>query len=481
MEAAVGMETTLFGGPPELGNMLKLANGQIGFMTIFAHPLFHNVTDIIPAMSFAADEILTNKGVWFTRAEQEKRKEMLKKETHYTDHGSVSPRSQSPVAGNRKSLGVQDGYFAASPLRNTAEPSGLIREAKGSNGNVGPMKTGNSTSPSNSRRSSLAAVAGIVTPTGEAGSRRSSGASKKGHHAPRSMSMEQRRSNNNISSGQRRLSSEAVVSPDRQSSENDDPNGTTATEQPIFKNEYVGATDGAHDGRRDAGVSMRAGSDNIPVLLQDPQPRSNQSPKRSSTPTALSQFTFATSDPNEPVRTYDSHEDFAPVNASARASAPATDLMHDRERMGTGLVGIGAAQSLSNESTQTAPQTCGADTGSLGTEATSVTSDDPPTSSHLGFHPSLRPQISRDSSKSQRSGGNNDFESKLRGGLWSNPMQPSRESSKNDVKSVIVNGEEETEVMEGEGTKSVPRRRSRIRMGLSFFKNPLKRQESEDC
>ena len=54
MENQIGMETTLFGGPPEIGNMMKLANGQIGFMSMFAHPLFANVTDVIPAMGFAA-------------------------------------------------------------------------------------------------------------------------------------------------------------------------------------------------------------------------------------------------------------------------------------------------------------------------------------------------------------------------------------------------------------------------------------------
>ena len=96
MEQAVGMETTLFGGPPELGNMLKLANGQIGFMTIFAHPLFANVSDIIPAMRFAADEILTNKGVWFTRAEQEKRLQHLKRGTGPGDGRCREPQNAKP-------------------------------------------------------------------------------------------------------------------------------------------------------------------------------------------------------------------------------------------------------------------------------------------------------------------------------------------------------------------------------------------------
>lgn len=483
MENAVGMETTLFGGPPEIGNMLKLANGQIGFMTIFAHPLFANVADIIPAMSFAADEIITNKGVWFTRAEHEKRKEMLKRETHFSDHGSVSPRSQSPVAGVRKSLGHHhdESYFPTSPLRNASESVGGSREARrNSHGNVGPMQAGNATPPSGSRRSSLAAVAGIATPTREAASRRSSGASRKSHKVHGPTSIENRGSNNNIPSVQRRLSSEAVTSPDHQSSENEDPRGVSAVEQPLLKTEVIRDTDGAQDDRRDTGVSMRAGSEAIPILQQDPQPRSQQSPKRASTPTALSQFRFATSDANEPVRSYDPEQNYPAIHTSARASAPAMDIEHDRERMGTGLVGIGEAQSLSNESTRTAPATYGADTGSPGTEATSVTSDDRPKSSHIGLHPDLQPQLSRDSSKSHKSSTSNDFESKLRGGTWTSAMRPGRESSKNDIKTVIVNGEEEAEGELGDGTRTVPRRRSRIRMGLSFFKNPLKRQESEE-
>src|SRR5271154_1027086 len=154
MESAVGMETTLFGGPPELGNHLKLANGQIGFMTIFAHPLFTNVADIIPAMGFAADEILANKSIWITRAELEKRKEQLKHESGQTEGGSISPRSRSPVGGNRRSLthhNEREGglHFPSSPLRNP--PEWLGRRDTGNN--IG----GTTTPPSHSRRSSLAA------------------------------------------------------------------------------------------------------------------------------------------------------------------------------------------------------------------------------------------------------------------------------------------------------------------------------------
>jgi 3',5'-cyclic-nucleotide phosphodiesterase len=131
MENQVGMETTLFGGPPEIGNVMKLANGQIGFMTIFAHPLFANVTDVIPAMGFAAAEILNNKGVWITRIEQEKRKQQLRSEGSFND-GAVSPRSQSPVPKKPETLNTthsaSTGYFPASPLRHASNPPSPLHQ-----------------------------------------------------------------------------------------------------------------------------------------------------------------------------------------------------------------------------------------------------------------------------------------------------------------------------------------------------------------
>lgn len=94
MEKEVGMETALFGGPPELGNLLKLATGQINFMTIFASPLFEGVADLMPQMWFAATQIKANKSVWQDLIEFEKRKESL----HASSYGDIiSPRSHSPA------------------------------------------------------------------------------------------------------------------------------------------------------------------------------------------------------------------------------------------------------------------------------------------------------------------------------------------------------------------------------------------------
>ncbi|EEQ33188.1 nucleotide phosphodiesterase [Microsporum canis CBS 113480] len=64
-------ETSLFGGPPELGNFIKKAKGQVGFMDIFCLPLFDGVTDILPDLAFAANSIRRNRFIWGKLMEHE--------------------------------------------------------------------------------------------------------------------------------------------------------------------------------------------------------------------------------------------------------------------------------------------------------------------------------------------------------------------------------------------------------------------------
>ena len=95
MEKEVGMETALFGGPPEIGNIYKLATGQIGFMSIFALPLFEGVSDLLPTLQFTADHIRRNQAQWQQHANDELRKQGLPIEERAEI--TVSPRSHSPA------------------------------------------------------------------------------------------------------------------------------------------------------------------------------------------------------------------------------------------------------------------------------------------------------------------------------------------------------------------------------------------------
>ncbi|KAK3043985.1 hypothetical protein LTS18_002494, partial [Coniosporium uncinatum] len=64
MEKELSIPTCLFGGPPVRDDNIKLAESQIGFMNIFARPLFEAVTDILPAMRFSVQELSANKAMW---------------------------------------------------------------------------------------------------------------------------------------------------------------------------------------------------------------------------------------------------------------------------------------------------------------------------------------------------------------------------------------------------------------------------------
>ncbi|KIV89109.1 hypothetical protein, variant [Exophiala mesophila] len=298
MEAAVGMETALFGGPPELGNMLKLANGQIGFMTIFAHPLFANVADIMPAMRFAADEILTNKGVWFTRAEHEKKMQTsFKKKTSLTDNGAVSPRTQSPV-GRRST--PEHSHLPSSPLR--ARPVSPDKRNDSQRGRGGEVEQRREDSSS----SSLAAVAGIAVTEGDSTPRRLS--------VTKTEPLALNRKQANLINGEHGPSKSQIPSHD--SADDSPDSSSTPRMQTSLKDLSDESIQALNDPRRDQGVSMRAGTDDLPVEVLKEEKHKESSREE------LAKFNFATSKDDEPVRTYEPQRNYSAPDADARSSFP---------------------------------------------------------------------------------------------------------------------------------------------------------------
>lgn len=192
MEKDVGIPTTLFGGPPEPKNIVKLANSQIGFMNIFARPLFESVTDILPAMVFAVDEIKQNQELWKSKIEEERAKELLRKpKKKRSSEGWLSPRSGSPLRPVSQpelshpeglpashSLSIVQNIDSKSPNGNT--PSDSRRGSAGSIPHLRGVLESSSPQPScdMSRRSSLGCNFGHPSPHYDSASfsRRSSGA-----------------------------------------------------------------------------------------------------------------------------------------------------------------------------------------------------------------------------------------------------------------------------------------------------------------
>lgn len=187
MEKDVGIPTTLFGGPPELGNVIKLGNSQISFMNIFARPLFEAVTDIIPAMAFTLNEMKANQDIWANKIKVEVAEQELKgSKFGDSSDGPLSPRSGSPDrSASQPELSHPEGLPASqplesSPLAHSAKAAEEPRRASASS--IPPHLTSSNPPPQHydsSRRSSLTHQfsSTSATPDPVSYSRRSSGAS----------------------------------------------------------------------------------------------------------------------------------------------------------------------------------------------------------------------------------------------------------------------------------------------------------------
>jgi len=417
------METTLFGGPPELGNMLKLANGQVGFISIFAHPLFDSVADVIPSMKYACDEIMTNKGVWLTKAEQEKGKQArFKRDLHISDQGNVSPRTRSPIGRKAQSETERAAYFSNSPLRTAFSTLSNGQSAEGE-------AEGTPRNPSR-RSSDLAAVAGVVTPPEDSLSKRLS-----------------------------RSNMPAIPSADGPSASNIQGAVQSAPEigsHASDENEHPRRRSSADD-RRDNAVSMRAGAEILPeAFKQSPEIKPDHS-----TPSGLSKFTFATSDEREPVRTYDPEQHYPAVHAGARASAPMNDLVHQAQQaeMAEEARHVRSAQSDDN-TTSTNLRGGGEElTPSHSTETTSFTTE---RSGETG-----RQLRTPDSDQKNRVAGTS------LGSPVLNSSMKSADSNQNEITTAAVANGETADMNDRDSKKNqrtMGRRRSKLRLGLAFWK-----------
>ncbi|KAI9695029.1 MAG: 3',5'-cyclic-nucleotide phosphodiesterase [Bathelium mastoideum] len=154
MEKELNIPTTLFGGPPVRDNMVKMGESQIGFMNIFALPLFESVTDILPSMQFSVDELQRNKGIWVKRIEQGKHE------------AATRPLSLAQVDGTPPSplTQAEPEYFQSSPTEpeikiahdsaQSGAPEKIILPARGPSNRNGKA----------SQRSSLDQVTNISQP-----------------------------------------------------------------------------------------------------------------------------------------------------------------------------------------------------------------------------------------------------------------------------------------------------------------------------
>ncbi|KAF2021772.1 HD-domain/PDEase-like protein [Aaosphaeria arxii CBS 175.79] len=191
MEAELQIASCLFGGPPVRDDLIKLGESQIGFMNIFAGPLFEAVADILPAMHYAVDEISLNKATWEMKmdAEKDRRKKKnprlalgLFPSTFSTDP-TPSPHSGPPL----KPLPDLPVTVLSPPARSIPGPTMITgAEDLGRRGSGGSFHGALSTSRRSSlavenkgsRRSSTVGMPGALSPSlqeNQSQSRRGSG------------------------------------------------------------------------------------------------------------------------------------------------------------------------------------------------------------------------------------------------------------------------------------------------------------------
>ncbi|KAI9166900.1 Phosphodiesterase [Paramyrothecium foliicola] len=98
MENELEIKSSLLAPPKK--DLLSLLNAQLGFMNMFAIPLFQGVADIMPGMQYTVDELETNKSLFEGKVQDEKAKQLQDDvlRQRFRKEGTFSPRTMSYAA-----------------------------------------------------------------------------------------------------------------------------------------------------------------------------------------------------------------------------------------------------------------------------------------------------------------------------------------------------------------------------------------------
>jgi len=110
---------------PPKKDMLSLGRNQMGFMNLFAIPLFQGVADILPAMQYCVDELELNKGLFESAmaSEEGKGKEKAPRTQTPQKDDSLSPKTLSFSVAEEASTQTQPVLPELSP------PPGLVEHS----------------------------------------------------------------------------------------------------------------------------------------------------------------------------------------------------------------------------------------------------------------------------------------------------------------------------------------------------------------
>jgi hypothetical protein len=92
MESELDIQSSLLAPPKK--DLISLSKNQLGFMNLFAIPLFQGVADVMPAMRYTVEELEINKALFEQKVRDEQAKEDPSKRRIVRD-GTFSPRTMS--------------------------------------------------------------------------------------------------------------------------------------------------------------------------------------------------------------------------------------------------------------------------------------------------------------------------------------------------------------------------------------------------
>ncbi|KAM0507739.1 3',5'-cyclic-nucleotide phosphodiesterase [Verticillium nonalfalfae] len=120
MENELEIQSSLLATPKK--DLVSLAKAQLGFMNMFAIPLFQGVADIMPTMQYTVDELERNKVLFEGRVHEEQAKEDPVRK-RLLKEGTFSPRTMSFVV--ESDTQTPPTAQAGSPLADIPTPSTL--------------------------------------------------------------------------------------------------------------------------------------------------------------------------------------------------------------------------------------------------------------------------------------------------------------------------------------------------------------------
>ncbi|KAK3333200.1 hypothetical protein B0T19DRAFT_119466 [Cercophora scortea] len=130
MENELAIPTSLMAQPRK--EIVALARAQLGFMNLFAIPLFQGVADILPAMKYCVDELLVNKSLFEKCVADEVAKELkslaLAAGTRDHELETPVPRLVEVRSTTEESLTSQQTEPAPKPSQASEEPVGYKKD-----------------------------------------------------------------------------------------------------------------------------------------------------------------------------------------------------------------------------------------------------------------------------------------------------------------------------------------------------------------